>query len=189
MSVYWLVRGSLGIVLRLLYRLEVVGRLPPGPSVVVANHESVLDPPAISQAARQPLHFLAKEELWEHRILGAVITACGAIPVSRGRAGHDALGRAAELIEKGATVMIFPSGTVSGGPWIRGAARLAIQTGVPMVPVRIIGTARALSGGRIGFPKLRVIVGEPVPVEKAEPTVAAARDLTRKLEALVDALA
>ena len=75
-----------------------------------------------------------------------------------------------------------------GGAWTRGAARLALATGIPLVPVRIVGTARALSRRSIGFPRLRIVVGEPIPVEQAKPTVAAARDLTRELQARVDAL-
>ena len=49
---------------RLLYRVEIVGRVPPGAVVVAANHESVLDPPLLALTAEQPLHFLAKVELW-----------------------------------------------------------------------------------------------------------------------------
>lgn len=177
------------LVARVLWRIELVGRIPPGPCVVVANHESVLDPPLVGLVADQPLRFLAKEELWRIRPLGALISALGTIPVARGRDGHAALERSAELIRKGWTIMIFPEGTVSGGPWNRGAARLAIETGVPIVPVRIVGTAKALSRGRVGLPRIRIVVGDPVPVAQATPTVASARDLTRELQARVAALA
>ena len=57
-------RGRHALLARLLYRLEIVGRVPPGPCVVAANHESLLDPPLLALAADQPLRFLAKEELW-----------------------------------------------------------------------------------------------------------------------------
>jgi 1-acyl-sn-glycerol-3-phosphate acyltransferase len=77
---------------------------------------------------------------------------------------------------------------VRGGVWSRGAARLALATGTPLVPVRIVGSALALSRRRVGLPRLRVLVGEPIPVARAEPTVASARDLTRELQARVDAL-
>ena len=76
---------------------------------------------------------------------------------------------------------------MQGGPWTRGAARLALATGAPLVPVRIVGTKRALSKGRIGFPKIRLLVGEPIPVERAKPTVAAAKALTAELEKRVGA--
>jgi 1-acyl-sn-glycerol-3-phosphate acyltransferase len=188
LKLYLRLRRLILVLARFLYRIELVGRIPPGPCIVVANHESVLDPPLISLAAEQPVRFLAKEELWEIRPLGALITALGTIPVARGRDGHAALERSAELLRKGWTIVIFPEGTVSGGAWNRGAARLAIETGLPLVPVRIVDTAKALSRGRVGLPKIRIVVGETVPVARATPTVASARDLTRELQARVDAL-
>ena len=173
---------------RLLYRIELVGRIPPGASVVAANHESVLDPPLLALASRRPLRFLAKEELWSNRFGAWLMESLGAVPVARGREGYIAIGRAEQLIRAGELVAIFPQGTVAGGTWTRGAARLALATGVPLVPVRIVGTAKALSRGRIGFPRIRIVVGEPIPVELAPPTVAAARELTRILHERVDSL-
>lgn len=148
----------------------------------------MLDPPLLALAAAQPIRYLAKEELWRIRPLGALIDRLGAIPVARGRDGHAALERAAELLREGATIGIFPEGSVRGGSWIRGAARLALEAGVPLVPVRIVDSGKALSRGRVGLPKIRIVVGEPVPVAQATPTVVAARDLTRELKARVDAL-
>ena len=68
---------------RLLYRLELGGRVPPGPCVVAANHESVLDPPRLALAAEQPLHFLAKVELWRYRPGAWLMDALGGIPIGR----------------------------------------------------------------------------------------------------------
>ncbi len=173
---------------RLLYRIEVVGRIPPGACVVAANHESVLDPPLLALASERPLRFLAKEELWRYRPGAWVMEALGAVPVARGREGHLAIDRAEELIRDGQLVAIFPQGTVAGGTWTRGAARLALATGAPLVPVRIVGTARALSRGRVGLPHIRIVVGEAILVEQSPPTVAAARDLTRILQTRVEGL-
>ena len=173
---------------RLLYRIEIVGRIPQGACVVAANHESVLDPPLLALATKRPLRFLAKEELWRYRPGAWLMEALGAVPVARGREGYVAIDRAVELIRAGEPVAIFPEGSVSGGTWTRGAARLALGTGVPLVPVRIVGTAKALSRGRIGLPRIRIVVGEPIPVEHSPPTVAAARELTRLLQDRVEAL-
>lgn len=172
---------------RLLYRIEIVGAVPPGPVIVAANHESLLDPPLLALAARQPLHFLAKVELWRYRPGAWLMDALGGIPIRRDRRDLLSVGRAEELLRAGESVALFPQGTVRGGAWSRGAARLALVTGAPLVPVRIIGTARALSGGRIAFPKLRIVVCEPIPVEPGNPTVAAAKELTARLQARVDA--
>lgn len=172
---------------RLLYRIEIVGTVPPGPVIVAANHESLLDPPLLALTARQPLHFLAKVELWRYRPGAWLMDALGGIPIRRDRRDLLSVGRAEELLHAGESVAIFPQGTVAGGAWTRGAARLALATGAPLVPVRIVGTRQALSRGRIGFPRIRLVVGEPIPVERAKPTVAEAKLLTELLQASVDA--
>jgi 1-acyl-sn-glycerol-3-phosphate acyltransferase len=173
---------------RLLYRIEIVGQAPPGPCVVAANHESLLDPLLLALVARQPLHFLAKVELWRWPPGAWLMNALGGIPIRRDRRDLISVGSAEELLRAGESVALFPQGTVRGGTWTRGAARLALATGVPLVPVRIVGTARALSRRRVGFPRIRLVVGEPVAVVAARPTVAAAKELTRELEARVGAL-
>jgi 1-acyl-sn-glycerol-3-phosphate acyltransferase len=173
------------VLARLLYRIEVVGRVPPGPAIVAANHESLLDPPLLALAAEQPLHFLAKVELWRYRPGAWLMDALGGIPIRRDRRDLLSVGRAEELLRAGETVALFPEGSVGGGTWTRGAARLALATGAPLVPVRIVGTRRALSRGRLGFPKIRIVVGAPIAVAPARPTVAAARELTAALEAAV----
>ncbi len=174
---------------RLLYRVEIVGRVPPGAVVVAANHESVLDPPLLALTAEQPLHFLAKAELWRYPPGRWLMDALGGIPITRDRRDRDALGRALELLDAGETVAIFPEGTVRGGVWTRGAARLALTAGVPLVPVRIVGSGRALSRRRIGFPRIRLVVGEPIEVDRSRPTVAAARALTDQVVASVREMA
>lgn len=169
---------SVGPLLRLLYRVEIRGAVPPGPCIVVANHESMLDAALLPLAAREPLRVMAKEELFRTRPGAWLLEALGAFPVGRGRGDREALDRAAELLAAGAAIVIFPAGTVGGESWHRGAARIALHTGAPLVPVRIENAAHALSRRRIGFPRIRVLVGEPIPVERAKPTVAAARALT-----------
>lgn len=69
-------------------------------------------------------------------------------------------------------------------------ARLALATGAPLVPVRLVGTAGAFCvlPLRLGFPKLRVLVGEPIRVERRRPTRALVDELTARLERAVAAL-
>jgi 1-acyl-sn-glycerol-3-phosphate acyltransferase len=156
--------------------------------VVAANHESLLDPPLLALASPDPLHFLAKIELWRYPPGAWLMDALGGIPIRRDRRDLVSVGRAEELLRAGESVALFPQGTVSGGAWTRGAARLALATGVPLVPVRIDGTARALSHRRIRFTKIRIIVGEAILVAPSRPTVASARELTQKLQARVEDL-
>src|SRR5262249_60905317 len=109
--------------------------------------------------------------------------------LARGRGDRDGLGDARAALEAGGAVAVFPQGVVrSTGAWHRGAAKLALATGAPVVPVRLIGTASALSRGRIGLPRLVVLVGDPIEVERAASTIAAARSLTERLRAEVERL-
>ena len=178
---------------RAVYRLEVVGadRLPgAGPAVVAPNHDSVLDGIVLGAALSRELRFVAKAELWRSRLLAWVLDGLGAIRIARGRGDYLALTHVRQALDAEQAVVIFPQGAVSGDRvWHRGAARMALVTGAPLVPVRLLGTAQALSRGRIGFPKLRVIVGEPIEVARAREDPAAATELTERLRVAVESLA
>src|SRR5688572_23762349 len=175
---YMQVRCFFGALVRAMYRLEVVGadRLPvTGPMVIAPNHDSVLDGIILGAAISRELRFLGKAELWQSRLLGWVLDGLGAIGIQRGCGDQLALARMRQALDGGQAVAIFPQGTVRGDHiWHRGAARMALVTGAPLVPVRLVGTAQALSRGRIGFPRLRVIIGEPITVAQAleEPVAA-----------------
>ena len=175
---------------RLLYRIEIEGaRLPADGLVLAANHESVLDPFVLPLVTRRPVHFLAKAELWRRRPIAAAMDALGAIPVDRGLGDREALSRAGDVVLAGGIVGIFPQGTVRGGAWQRGAAKLSLSTGAPIVPVHIVGTGRALARRRLGFPRIRVVVGTPIgPGAPRRPTIAAARELTQRVMAAVENL-
>jgi glycerol-3-phosphate dehydrogenase (NAD(P)+) len=155
---------------------------------VAANHESILDPPLLALVSTRPLRFLAKEELWRYRPGAWLMDALGGIPVQRGREGHVAIGSARELLDRGESVAVFPQGSVNGRVWTRGAARLALATGAPLVPVRIVDSARALSRRRIGLPRIVIRVGKPIRAPRSTPTVTAARELTQRVERAVLAL-
>jgi 1-acyl-sn-glycerol-3-phosphate acyltransferase len=190
---YAQVRCFFGGLVRAIYRLEVVGadRLPvTGPMVIAPNHDSVLDGIILGAAISRELHFLAKAELWQSRLLGWVLDGLGAVGIKRGNGDQLALVRVRQSLEAGQAVAIFPQGAIHGDRlWHRGAARMALVTGAPLVPVRLVGTARALSLGRMSFPRLRVIVGEPIEVARATEDPVAATKLTERLRAAVESLA
>jgi 1-acyl-sn-glycerol-3-phosphate acyltransferase len=178
---------------RAVYRLEVVGadRLPvTGPVVVAPNHDSVLDGVVLGAAISRELRFLAKAELWRSRLLAWILDGLGAIRIERGRSDHLALAQVRQALDAEQAVVIFPQGAVRGDRvWHRGAARMALVTGAPLVPVRLVGTARALARGRVGFPKLRIIVGEPIEVVRAKEDPIVATELTERLRVAVESLA
>lgn len=170
---------------RKLYRVELRGteHIPStGGVILVANHESLFDPWLLALATPRPVRYMAKSELWRYRLVGRALEAFGAFPVERGAGDATAISNAAELLRRGEVLGIFPQGTskqFERRPYHRGAARLALATGAPIVPVRLIGTR--------GFPRpgrtpAQVIVGEPIPVESAKPTMVAAKELTKRVE-------
>lgn len=190
---YEQVRRFFGTLMRAVYRLEVIGadRLPfTGPAVIAPNHDSVLDGIVLGAAISRELRFLAKAELWRSRLLAWALDGLGAIRIERGRSDQLALVRVRQALDAGQAVAIFPQGAIHGDrPWHRGAARMALVTGAPLVPVRLIGTAQALSRGRIGFPRLRVIIGEPIAVAHALEEPVVATKLTERLRTAVESLA
>ena len=190
---YAKVRRVFSGLVRAIYRIEVVGadRLPAtGPAVVASNHESFLDGIVLGAAIPRELRFVAKAELWRSRLLAWMLDGLGAIPLERGHSDYLAAARVLQALAAGQAVVIFPQGAVrSDRAWKQGAAHAALMTGAPLVPVRLVGTARALSRGRIGFPRLRVIIGEPIEIARAPEDPAATAKLTERLRVAVESLA
>ncbi len=193
---YRLLRATVPPVLRIAWRLRVEGieRLPEGPAIVVANHDSLADPFVVGAAIDRPLRYLAKAELWENGAVRRLMDTLGAIKVERGRGDVAAVAAAAQAIAAGDSVVFFPQGTVLGSPdrpWQRGAARIALATGAPLVPVAIVGAAAGLRPGT-WLPRrahVRVVIGEPIRVPPSPVTIPAARELTEQVRAAVERLA
>jgi 1-acyl-sn-glycerol-3-phosphate acyltransferase len=136
----------------LTWRLRLRGRWPgKGPYVVVANHQSMLDILLISRVPRE-MKWIAKDSLFRVPWMGWMFVLSGDIPVRRGDAesASGALRKAKEYLARGMSVMIFPEGTRSRtgalGSFKSGAFRLAIDAGVPVLPIAVEGTAA-------GYPK------------------------------------
>jgi 1-acyl-sn-glycerol-3-phosphate acyltransferase len=171
--------------LRLLFRIEVNGaeRIPEhGACIITANHESLADPFILGVATRRKIRYMAKAELFRFWPLGAAMRAFGTFAVERGAGHREAISAAAQLLEVGEVLGIFPQGTskrIDPRPYRRGAARLALATGAPIVPVLLVGTRGIL---RPGFPKVRIFVGEPIHVERGRSTVAEAGRLMERVE-------
>ena len=183
-----LARGGLRPLLRRLYHVEVVGgeRIPEsGAAILAANHESIWDPFLLGVATTREIHYMAKAELFRLRPAAALFRSLGAFPVERGRGDRTAMSEAAALLRRGALLGVFPQGTSKPerqNGWQRGAARLALVTGAPLIPVRLSGTRPLPRRTRI-----RIELGEPLRVPVARPTVAAAKALTAQLEQAVSA--
>jgi 1-acyl-sn-glycerol-3-phosphate acyltransferase len=154
-----------------LFRLRARGRehLPEGGYVLAANHNSNFDPWPLGLPLfpRRYLRFMAKSELfWTP--FKQIATAAGAFPVRRGEADTEAIQTAVELCRDGHIVVMFPEGTRRKKGLRKkyearahtGAARIALEAGVPLIPAGIVGTDRL---GRLA--QLRVQYGAPVPLD------------------------
>jgi 1-acyl-sn-glycerol-3-phosphate acyltransferase len=187
---YVLVGGLSWPVVKGVFRLRAIGteNVPSaGGLVLAANHWSNLDPwpLAIPFFPHRFFRFMAKAELFWFP-LGRVIEAGGGFKVRRGEQDDDAIATAVELAREGHAVVMFPEGTrrrkglrkKHEARWRTGAARIALEAGVPLVPAGIAGTERL---GRLG--PLRVAYGRPIDVGDlaALPVGEAARVATDRL--------
>ncbi|ABX08083.1 lysophospholipid acyltransferase family protein [Prochlorococcus marinus] len=122
-----------------------------GSLVIVANHASHLDPPLLGHALGRPIAFMAKQELFRIPILGWIIRACGAYPVSRGASDREAIRVASERLHQGWATGVFLDGTRQENGRVNnpmaGAALLAARTNSQILPVAIINSHRALGKG------------------------------------------
>jgi 1-acyl-sn-glycerol-3-phosphate acyltransferase len=154
---------------------------------LTANHESVLDPWFLAACTSRQVHYMAKAELFRNPALRRILGGLGCFPVERGSENGAAIKRGLELLGGGSLVGVFPQGTClpyRRRPFQRGAARLALESGAPLIPVALVGTERTIQPRtqRIGFPSVTVIVGDPIKVEPQEPSRQAATDLTAQVE-------
>jgi 1-acyl-sn-glycerol-3-phosphate acyltransferase len=175
---------------RLLYRVRVEGseHVPgTGGAILVANHESLLDPFALALVTRRRIRFFTKRELWERSWLAPLLRALGGIRVDRGRGAPATIRRGVDVLRAGEIVAVFPQGRIrrDNGRWEHGAARLALETGLPLVPIRLLGTADALRRNKIGLPQVIVRVGPPLVVAPARATARAERTLIERAAAEV----
>ncbi len=195
--------------LRLFTRVQWRGgeALPKtGPAIVVANHISSLDPVLVGEFliyhGRWP-HFLARADLFDGPILGPLLRAAEQIPVHRGTTrAADALKAAEQALARGQLVVIYPEGTITLDPqeWPMaghtGAARLALRTGVPVLPLGQWGASFVLPPRRsrpfrLRRHQIRMILGARIDLSEfigREPDRGGARQATVRIMDAITAM-
>lgn len=166
---------------RHVYRLQAHGveHVPlDGPVLLVPNHSSYADPFLHACEVARPVRYMTKSTLLDMPIVGRIVRAGGGFPVRRGSGDVFAMDLAARLLRDGQLVFVYPEGTrfrdqLELGPPRRGAARLALDAGVPVVPVGAWGAKRRELYGRAAWrrPRVTVVYGEPLswPGGEADP--------------------
>jgi 1-acyl-sn-glycerol-3-phosphate acyltransferase len=197
-SPFYLFVGAISLpVLRGVYRLRAEGmeNVPHnGGFVLAANHTSNFDPwpLGIPLWPRRYLRFMAKNELFRGPV-GPLIKAGGGFPVRRGEGDVEAMDKAIAFAREGHAVVMFPEGTRRKKGLRKkhqarphtGAARIAVEAGVPLIPAAIAGTDRLLR-----LERLRVRYGKPIPLDdlRGKQVAIAAKEATDRLMAEIEQL-
>ena len=155
----------------LYWQVRVEGRehIPKtGGFVLAPVHRSNIDTPLMGCVTRRRLRFMGKDSMWKYSWSGWLFTSLGGFPVERGTVDREALRRCEAAIRGGEPVVIFPEGTRKEGPRVEnlfeGAAFVATRLGVPIIPVGIGGSERAMPRHAkfIKPSKVRIVVGPPL---------------------------
>ncbi|QED48449.1 lysophospholipid acyltransferase family protein [Cytobacillus dafuensis] len=178
MTFYSFVKSVVLGILKPVYRFEVIGRehFPKeGGVLLCSNHIHNFDPPVVGINAPRPVHFMAKEELFNVPLLGKIVSNLNAFPVKRGMSDREALRKGLAILKEGHVLGIFPEGTRSKtGELTKGLAGVgffALRSDAAVVPCAIIGPYKA-------FKRLKVIYGKPIDIQELREKKASAEEIT-----------
>ena len=151
------------IIFKLFFRVEIVNadKVPlTGPALFCANHNTMIDMFFLGFRLKRWIHWMAKEELFRNPVAAFIFKSLGAFPIKRGSGDVGSIKIAYKLLQEGNIVGIFPHGKridpakIEAAKIKPGAAMIAINTGVPVIPAHIRGSYRI-------FGKIKVVYGDP----------------------------
>jgi len=187
-----LVRAGARLALALMgqrFQLKHAERLPAGPCVVVANHTSYLDGVVMTAALPARFGFVIKREMDAVPLANLLLRRIGAQFVDRGRTQRSARDarRLLKSAHGAASMVFFPEGTFGSKPGLlhfhAGAFVFAVRAALPVVPVALRGTRRALApGGALAWPvriEIEILDAIALPTAEADVAVPAVRDAAR----------
>jgi 1-acyl-sn-glycerol-3-phosphate acyltransferase len=144
--VYWLGRRLFRLLGLTYFRWQVwhEERLPrTGRVLIAANHQSFLDPAIIGAALPRPLHYLARKNVFDHPLAGAVLRSVNTLPVDRDGSPAGGLRAGFEVLAREQALLLFPEGTRTRTGELQafrsGVGMIAARSQAPVLPVRIFG--------------------------------------------------
>ncbi len=156
----------------LKYRARGIDNIPAGPALLIANHQSFLDPLLVGLPLDRPVSFLARDSLFRVPLIGWILKNTYVLPIRRDAAGTESLRVSLQRLQEGFLVGVFPEGTRSRdghlGPMKPGFVALVRRGSAPIVPVAVSGAFEAMPRGAIFLrPRpVRVVFGKPISVEE-----------------------
>jgi len=155
------------------YRAIDVSNVPErGPVLLAPNHFSYLDHFFVAVLLRREVQFMAKSQLFRPPVLDFILNHGGTFPVRRGHRDEEAFITAHSIFDRGGTVLMYAEGgrqrTKNLGRPKPGLGRLALESGVPVVPIAIHGSEHAREAKHGVLPKVTVQFGSPVTFERVE---------------------
>jgi 1-acyl-sn-glycerol-3-phosphate acyltransferase len=170
------------------YRIEVIGleHFPKDGGVLLCtNHIHNFDPLVVGSTAPRPVHFMAKEELFNVPVLGNIVRKCNAFPVKRGKGDRESLRAGLKVLKDGNVFGLFPEGTRSKtgeiGKGLSGAGFFALRAEADVVPCAIIGPYKSLK-------TLKVVYGKPIVMEEMRAAKASAEQVTELIMSEINKL-
>ena len=173
---YTFVRILVSLPTLLIYRTRAIGvkNVPKeGPLLLAPNHFSQMDHFFVGLYLRRKIRFMAKSQLFGPPVLTYIYSHGGVFPVRRGHHDEEAFKTAFAILEQNGMLLVYAEGgrsrTKGLGEVKPGIGRIALETGVPVVPVAVHGSASVRRWKRLRFPKVTVQYGEPIafPLEEA----------------------
>jgi 1-acyl-sn-glycerol-3-phosphate acyltransferase len=166
-----------------------------GGAIICSNHVSYFDFTFLGLGAlpqHRLVRFMAKSAVFDHWFAGRFMRAMRHIPVDR-RAGAAAFEAAVRALKDGEVVGVFPEATISPSFTVKdlkaGAARMAVQSGVPIIPAAVWGGHRVATKGKVHLRRgvaVTVILGEPIVAEPGEKAQSILRRTRAAMESLLD---
>jgi 1-acyl-sn-glycerol-3-phosphate acyltransferase len=186
----WLILATTGVEVT----VEGLERVVPGKTYVfVANHQSIYDIPCLFWNIPFQLRIIAKESLGNFPMLGPHLKRTGHMLVDRSKPDRTRIaGWANRLTSNGLSLIVFPEGTRSRtgmmGKFKGGSIMLAMQTGLPIVPISVIGSRHVMKKGELTTRPghVRLIVHSPIETAaNSEPSVQQVRDLADRVREVI----